>query len=678
MTRKIGKYEIVAVLGTGSMGKVYRARDSVLDREVALKTVAPELLKEPETFARFQREARAAARLHHPNIVTVFDLGEVDGMLYIAMELLEGLDLAEAIEPPDRLSLEKKLRIMVQVAQALDYAHKRGVVHRDVKPANIRLIEGLTVKLVDFGVAHLGDSTLTQTGIVLGTPSYMAPEVLRSGRVDHRADVWAVGVILYELLAGQRPFDAPSVAGLIYQIVHAEPRPLEPGLTGLPARLGPIVARALAKNPAERYQEMAEVERDLTELLGLRPASEAPPPVERSQRYESLLVEARSLLARAELDKAYEAARQAQALEPSSTRILALVDEIETRLQDAPTLVDSKGRAKSDRVAAAERQSERPAETLAALLARGATAFRERGTFGEPPTTTTACLSPVCDQLAAAGTDGAIRLWDLVSRSRSAILRTDLHRRAGHDAVAVALAYSTGGRLLASGHVDGSVHLWDVARAEEVRVKLKHDDSVGALAFSPDDSVLASGSVDSTLKLWDVKAAQCGEARREMHRQPGAVTALVFARSQGWLLTGHTNRLIRAIDAASGRLQASLREIDGAVSVMALAPDGNRLLVASQDRTLRLFDLSGRRLVSTSEVQRRAISALAFFPAGRGVASVSVENTVTLWDLAPQSPVATLWGAKEEAFAGVACSRDGRRLAAALVDGRIRLWELAS
>ena len=206
----IGKFEVLERLGQGGMGTVYRARDPILDRPVALKTISAELAANPEFLGRFQREARAAARLTHPNIVTVYELGDVAGVPFIAMELLEGLDLVEAMSPPGRLPLDEKLRIMVEVCRGLDYAHKRGVIHRDVKPANVRLLASGAVKLVDFGIARLGESTLTQTGILLGTPSYLAPEVVAGGRVDHRADMWAVGVILYELLSGERPFTATT------------------------------------------------------------------------------------------------------------------------------------------------------------------------------------------------------------------------------------------------------------------------------------------------------------------------------------------------------------------------------------------------------------------------------------------------------------------------------------
>ncbi len=678
--KKIGKFEIEALLGEGAMGTVYRARDPVLDRLVALKTVSPRLLAERETFIRFQREARAAARLRHPNIVTIYELGEVEGTLFIAMELLEGMDLAEAMVPPQRLSLDQKLGIIVQVARALDFAHKRGVVHRDVKPANIRLVEGLTVKIVDFGIAHLGGSQLTQAGTILGTPSYIAPEVLRGGRVDHRADVWAVGVILYELLTGIRPFDAPTVTSLILKIVNEPPPPINAAALGLPPGLAAIALNALSKDPAARFQDLEELAREVAGLVQAGPAGSEPlSPAERTREYDACVAEARVLLQRDELEAALETARRGQALEPSGARVLALIDDIERRLRESTTLVEGPESALS---AGAQAGASPPAggtlgaagDLLDELRRRGAAVFHELVTFGGPPVTSTAGLSPAGDLLAAAGGDGAIRLWRLDARTVQGVLRSELHLRTGHDAAGVTLAFGPGGAWLATGHVDGCVHLWDVTGTTELPVRLKHEGSVGALAFSPDGVRLASGGVDGVVKLWDLSAARAGEARRELQRQPASVTALAFARLRAWLLTGHTNKVVRILDAATLRLTATLHGAEGAVQLLCLAPDERRLALTGQDRVIRLFDLDTRQALFASPAQRRAPTGLAFFSNGQGLASVDLDNTVTFWDLTHGTTCAVVWGARDEAFVSVAFAADGRRLVAALADGRVRIW----
>jgi hypothetical protein len=699
---KIGKFEILARLGEGAMGTVYRARDPALDRPVALKTISRNLLAERDVLERFQREARSAARLSHPNIVTIYELGECEGTLYIAMELLEGIDLAQALAPPNAMELPRKLKVIVDVCRGLDYAHKRGVVHRDVKPANIRLLPDDRVKIMDFGIAHIADSSLTQTGIVLGTPSYIAPEVLRSGRLDHRADVWAVGVILFEMLAGHRPFEAPTVASLVYRIVH-DPLPTLPtARLGLPLELGEIVTHALAKDPRERYQDMTEMAQVLSAVLGgERTDVITLSPEQRDHALRDHVTEAKRLLARGDFEGALAAARRAQALAPSRTEILALVDTIERRLQATPTLIAPAAAAPSTVAPGLARQPSAPAAVppapadvpapaiitkasagarpvtefrLETFRTRGAAALREQAVFGDPPATTTACLAPSRPHLATCGADGAIRIWDLSGRTLLATLRSDLHRRSGHDALGHALAFSPDGGLLASGHVDGSVHLWNVPDAMEVPVKLRHDASVGALAFSPDATTLVSASLDSTLKLWNVQAALTGDARREMLRQPSGVTALAFSGDGSRLVTGHVNRVVRILDAHTLRLTATLRGPEGRITLLTTTADGSGCLVASQDRKLRLFDLASREERLAVECPRRPIVALAMFDSGAGAVSVGLENTVTVWDLGGQAPLASLWGRKDESFVGVALFGEPRQLAVALADGRIRVW----
>ena len=662
------------------MGTVYRARDPSLDRPVALKTISPKSLEKPDVRARFEREARAAARLQHPNIVTIYELGEVDGTLYIAMELLEGMDLAQAMTPTDRLTVSQKLRLAVDLCRGLDYAHKHGVLHRDVKPANVRLLRDGSVKIVDFGIARLDDAAMTQTGVVLGTPGYMAPETLRGSGIDHRADMWAVGVVLYELLAGRRPFQAESFAALAYKIVSEPAPPLTLPLPGAPGGLSAIVLRALAKTPADRFRDLAELGDALEVVLGLTPSGERPPTA--AARQEALvrhLEAAQRLLGGNDPEAALNEARRAQALDPSNAHAVALVQQLEERLSAAgelaPTVIMKAAEPPSTRAAPPPAPLPAAPNLLETLRSRGASAFREAALFAEPPTTSTGCLSPVRDVLATAGTDGAIRLWDLDTQRRAAVLRTEMHQRTGHDAVALSLAFSADGSRLASGHVDGAVRLWDVAAGREITVKLRHEAMVAAVAFSPDGGTLASGGMDSTLKLWDTRAASDGEARRELIRQPFGVTALVYAGERGQLLvTGHAKAVLRVVDARSGRLVATLRGPDAQISHLVSSPDGRRVAALSHDRTISVFDLATRAARFHAEGHRtKQTTSLAFFPGGRLAASVALDNAVQLWDLEARAALGTLWGQAGESYTLVALARSGA-VVVALSDGRIRTW----
>ncbi len=670
--QKIGKFEVLARLGQGGMGTVYKARDPGLDRLVALKTIVSGLLESEDAKERFYREARAAARLQHPNIVTVFEAGDFQGTLFIAMELLDGQDLSQALHV--QRSVEEKVKIVVEVCRGLDYAHKRGVIHRDVKPANIRLLPNGNIKIVDFGIARLGESHMTQTGLVLGTPSYLAPEVLAGGRVDHRADLWAVGVVLYELLAGRKPYASPTFVTLAYQIVHEPLPPLGAETLGLPAGLEEVVGKALAKAAADRYADLAEMAEALRAAVGLEGPHDTLSPEARQRAYRVNLAEAERRLAAQDLERALEAARRAQAVEPSGTEVLSLIEGLEARLdsaQAAPTLLSTPN---DETVVSSPAPTPSPTAVVTQVRTRGAAVYRDLGTFGEPPATQTAALSPVEDVLALAGSDGAVRLWDLGARRRLAVLRTEMHGRAGHDARVVCLAFSPDGKLLASGHVDGAIHLFDLTRGEELKVKLRHEDMVSALAFAPDGKLLASGGTDTNLKLWDAGGCRGGDPRRELYRQPSAITALAYAGEGRLLVTAHTNRILRVLDAASVRLTATLRGPEAPVTLLRADPTGRVLVAGSQDRLLRVFDLETKGAPFSLGPFRKPLTAVRFFADGRHLVTVGLENVVQIWDLDSRATMASLYGAAEEAFVGVALFGAGEHLAAALADGRIRLW----
>ena len=218
--RTIGKYLVERVLGQGAMGTVYLARDPGLDRPVALKTLTLGPGDSRDLRLRFQREAEAAGGLRHPNIVTVYDVGEDAGRPYIAMEYVCGTDLEHVIHGGEPYPIEWALDVLRQVCEGLSHAHRNGVVHRDVKPANIRIGEDGLVKIMDFGLARLASSTVTKSGRLLGTVQYMSPEQIEGARVDHRADVFSVGAIAYELFSYRKPFDGDSITGVMYKIMH--------------------------------------------------------------------------------------------------------------------------------------------------------------------------------------------------------------------------------------------------------------------------------------------------------------------------------------------------------------------------------------------------------------------------------------------------------------------------
>ena len=277
---KLGRYEIVRELGKGAMGIVYLAKDPLIGRLVALKTIRPSAHADDEDTkefqARFVREAQAAGILNHPSIVTVHDIGvdEPTGVSFIAMEYVEGQNLKEVLSAGRPLSFEQAADIIAQVAEGLDFAHAKGIVHRDVKPANIILLEGNRAKITDFGIAKItsGAANLTTTGQFLGTPNYMAPEQIKGTPVDGRSDIFSLGICLYECLTHRKPFGGDSLTSISYKIVHEPFPPLQEANPTIPDGFADVVGHCLAKDPVKRYQRGKDVANALRVVIrGERP-----------------------------------------------------------------------------------------------------------------------------------------------------------------------------------------------------------------------------------------------------------------------------------------------------------------------------------------------------------------------------------------------------------------------
>jgi tRNA A-37 threonylcarbamoyl transferase component Bud32/tetratricopeptide (TPR) repeat protein len=262
---RIGKYEIVSKIGQGAMGEVFRAHDPVLNRDVAVKRISAGLDADETVRKRFEREAQSAAKLSHPNIITVYELGFEGQQLFMAMELLDGMDLKHAIARKS-MSLDERLNVMEQICEGLSFAHSREIVHRDLKPANVHVLPSGKVKIMDFGLARLSGSEMTSTGMVMGTPHYMSPEQVRGQKADARSDIFALGCVFYELLTGRKPFDAESMHAVLFKVMQEEPTPARELAPDTPVVLLQVVEKALAKDPALRFQHASQM------LAGLRQA----------------------------------------------------------------------------------------------------------------------------------------------------------------------------------------------------------------------------------------------------------------------------------------------------------------------------------------------------------------------------------------------------------------------
>ena len=323
MLAKLGKYEIKGELGSGAMGVVYRAEDPRLGRLVALKTTNAEVASNPSLLKRFYREAQAAAQLTHPNIVTIYEIDEANGLPFIAMEFLEGENLQKIIAERREVPILKKLQIIIDTCKGLDYAHQHGVVHRDVKPGNIVVLTTGQIKIVDFGIARVGVSSMTRTGDVLGTVMYMSPEQVQGQTVDSRSDVFSLGVVLYELLTYQVPFSGDDVPSILFKILKEPPESITHYIPQCPPPLEQIVQRALAKNREERYQSAEEMAFEMQRIAdGLK-----------RNTMEVYLEQGRHSLEAGEFTVAKESLQKVLEIDSSHQLAQSLLAEVRERMQ---------------------------------------------------------------------------------------------------------------------------------------------------------------------------------------------------------------------------------------------------------------------------------------------------------------------------------------------------------
>jgi hypothetical protein len=320
---KIGKYDVIDVLGRGGMGVVYKATDPHLNRLVAIKMMTGVFSDNPDLLKRFYREAQSTANLQHPNIVTVYDLGDLEGNPYLVMEYLEGETLDAIINSRSALSLLTKINFICDVCHGLAYAHHNGVVHRDVKPGNVMVLKNGGVKIVDFGIAHIGDKTVTRTGQLIGSLGYMSPEQVNGKPIDNRTDIFSTGVVLYQLLSYALPFDGNSTAATLLKIIHDPPPPLQKFITDAPPELEGVILRALAKDREERYQTVDDFAFDLSQIRDRL----------KEGMVEGYLGEAESLLARGFTHKAKELLLQVLKIDRQHTGAIRLFRTVQQSIE---------------------------------------------------------------------------------------------------------------------------------------------------------------------------------------------------------------------------------------------------------------------------------------------------------------------------------------------------------
>lgn len=731
--RQIDEYTLVNIIGQGGMSAVYRAYQEELDRHVAIKILSDELAQDPAYKTRFQNEARMSAQLEHAHIVPVYDFGVQDELTYVAMRLLSGT-LTDKLYAATMMSLNDVLVMLEQVAKALDYAHSRGIVHRDVKPSNIMFDDTDTAYLVDFGIAKAvqqADTGLTAEHMVLGTPSYMPPELWRGETPSGASDQYALAVVSYQILTGRLPFSADTPSSMMYKHLNDTPPTATDVNPNLSSATATVLTRAMSKDVANRYPLVSNFVNALTHAL-TAPADANIAPSEPANSMPTMVnqrpVPEQTMPNQAAPRPQPQASPQAQVpRQPSPSRassasqpkrdsrmpqqqsrpekqpntvlmqiaggsiigiglilillIIALAVVIFLFAPDNPSSNNAETAPTVD-IAQAENESADSAPTpLIENRGEPTLAFSPIVTpdtdfvgLSVASISNTQSLisqnpSPARDVLFSPTGAVAAAIADGTIRVwRDGIGGTSTTFN-GHVDVVSALDFNGDGSLLVSGGRDNDVLIWDVASGERLLTLNGHTGAIRDVAFSPDSTQIASAAEDGTVRIWNVTT---GAQERFINADPTRVLTVDFSTEGGLIASGGRNGRVRLWQVSDG---TNIRDFAGhaeEIRSVQFSPDGELLASSSTDNNIILWRLSDGSVVHDLDSERDVFS-LAFSPDGSLLASGDRNNDIRLWTVATGVQERILTGHVGWVF-GVSFSPDGSTLISSSGDGSVRVW----
>jgi DNA-binding beta-propeller fold protein YncE len=716
----LGAYEVQQVVGRGGMGVVLKAFHPALARFVAIKVLAPQLAANVAAHLRFAREGKAAAAVKHENVVAIHAVEEARGMPYLVMEYVAGPSLQEKIDRTGPLAPAEVLRIGMQIARGLAAAHAQGLVHRDIKPANILLEAGTErAKITDFSLARaVDDASVTQNGVVAGTPAYMSPEQAGGEAIDHRTDLFSLGSVLYALCAGHPPFGGGTNMAVLRRVVEAPPRPIREISPNVPEWLARTIEKLHAKHPKDRYQTAAEVAdlfcARLAGLQGLPPAYSPESLKRKAKRPRGrwvavgfmLLVMATAALmvtvlrirtpdgtlvvqiddpgvtVTVELDGKEIAIHGAGAheirLRPGAHQIRAAKDGM--TVQDEIVTISRGGKSiVSIRAEGENKDGDLPAK---------ASALQERLRLdGHRGGVMQAVFSRDGKRIVSASGwpngDGTIRLWNLEGKEIARLRHPDGpedskgHTPRERPGEVYALAFAPDARAILSGGAGGNVYLWDTKTGKEIRRFQGHTMSIYTVAFTPDGKQAISAGADGTVRVWDVET---GRQIRVMEHAD-CIRSVAVSPDGRTLLTGCRDKTMRLWDLATGKERRCFSDFPAWVECVAFSPDGRQALSGGGD--MRLWDLATGKELRRFGKMEMAVISMAFSPDGEKIISGGYDKTVRLWDVASGRQVAASNSHRNWIWS-VAFSPDGRSALSAGgginyqpgTDFAVRIWSM--